>query len=401
MDSSAAKPETDASRRLRILAILNGSIRGYSGGDLHTIAVLKEWARDHEVELLLPNGSSPEVASLVTPQVKVLGSPSQSQHPSRQKYLFWVLARMLAAVWYVSSRRGRWDVVIASSHFAFDAVPMLITRGGSGRGLYWWHHASAPIGRPGWTHILVRLSETFLVRLVARSQVRVLTGNSQTRSWLESNGLSPAAITLTRNGPSFMSAPESSDKVFSSEPRLEGLVGRRFVLFCARLSNLKGAADLPAISRHVLEAASDAAIVLCGTEGPEGAAVHRALDSYEQAGSVMFLGFVTELVKQWLFEHAHVLIAPSYEEGWGAAVTDGVTSGCWVVTYDLPAVRESCPDGPVFVPLGDVQLFSRATAACLGRSRPTRRPEGATETWKRIAQSDLEAITGGRETDSF
>ncbi len=272
-------------------------------------------------------------------------------------------------------------------------LPMLIARGGSGRGLYWWHDASAPVGRPGWTRNLVRISETLLVRLVARSRVRVLTGNSQTCSWLESNRLSPAAITLTRNGPSFLSPPVPSDQVFSTEPRLESLVGRRFVVFCARLSNLKGAADLPAISRHVLGAAKDAAIVICGTEGPEGAAVHLALEPHERTGRVMFLGFVSEPVKQWLFEHAHVLIAPSYEEGWGATVTDGVTSGSWVVTYDLPAVRESCPDGPVFVPLGDAHLFSGATSVCLEKPRPAKRREAPREIWKQIARSDLEAIT--------
>jgi glycosyltransferase involved in cell wall biosynthesis len=109
---------------------------------------------------------------------------------------------------------------------------------------------------------------------------------------------------------------------------------------------------------------------------------------------VLVLGFVSELVKDWLFAHAHVFIAPSYEEGWGGAVADGVASGCWVVTYDLPAVRESCPHGPIFVPLGDRQLFAEMTCACLPKPRPNTHRTTYQRTWQSVAWDDLAAILG-------
>jgi glycosyltransferase involved in cell wall biosynthesis len=184
---------------------------------------------------------------------------------------------------------------------------------------------------------------------------------------------------------------ESSSE-FEGDAFFKRLGGHRFVLFFARLTNMKGAADLPAITRHVLQSLPYVTIVLCGEETHQSTEVHRALAPFEQNGSVKFLGFVSEPVKAWLFQHAHVVIAPSYEEGWGITVSDGLFGGCWVVTYDIPAVREASPEGPIFIPLGDVEAFSRATVDCLRAPRPARATAGDRSSWASIANTELAAI---------
>ncbi len=365
---------------------------------MHTVAVLNEWALNHDVELFLPSGSSPEIGDLATSQVKVRRPSGQHRIPSRLNYLVSLTARMCAATWYVLRRRGHWDVVIASSHFAFDALPMLLARNCGVRAVYWHHHITAAQGRPAWVVSLVRISEILLVPLVTLRRVRVLTGNSDTERWLRSRGVSPHAIALTPNGPSLQAGLQSDEETLRKEPSLLRFEGRKFVLFCARLSNLKGAGDLPMISRHVVAANEATPIVICGpeSESAEAKAVRRALEPLEKDGSVTFLGLVSESCKRWLFQHAHVLIAPSYEEGWGVTVADGLASGCWVVAYDLPALRESCPDGPVFVPLGDVESFARATTACLEKPLPPPRARVTLGLWNRIAEGDLGFILDGR-----
>jgi glycosyltransferase involved in cell wall biosynthesis len=233
-----------------------------------------------------------------------------------------------------------------------------------------------------------------LVRLLAKGTVLVFTGNSPTRQWLQSRGIKASAIALTRNAPYFQGSPFTNDDAFKAEPVLRTFAQRKIVLFFARLSNLKGAGDLPTICARVLEARDDSAIVICGLEGSESAPVHRALQHLERTGRVAFMGFVSESIKEWLFAHAHVVIAPSYEEGWGGVVTDAVATGCWVVTYDLPAVRESCPHGPVFIRLGDVHAFSLATVDCLSKPRPAPLSVGL-ESWRQIADGDLTAVLSG------
>jgi glycosyltransferase involved in cell wall biosynthesis len=250
--------------------------------------------------------------------------------------------------------------------------------------------------------VLERTYEEVLARIIAKKRVRVIAGNSLTKAWLEQRGVPSDAIGLTENGPSFQTRFEASD-LFARDPFLRALDGRKFVLFCGRLTNLKGAADLPAIIHHVLGAVPEVAIVLCGGETDQSRGVHRAVEPFERNGSVKFLGFVSEPVKAWLFQQAHVVIAPSYEEGWGITVADGLVSGCWVVTYDIPAVREASPEGPIFIPLGDVEAFSRATVACLRALRPpTRTADGDRGSWSRIANTELAGIlrplTGAQQT---
>jgi glycosyltransferase involved in cell wall biosynthesis len=148
------------------------------------------------------------------------------------------------------------------------------------------------------------------------------------------------------------------------------------------------------ICPDVLREHPDVRIVICGPFDADGAALRESLKQYELGGKVFFPGFVSEWVKTWLFQHAHVLIAPSYEEGWGVTVSDGIKAGCWVVAYDLPALREGCPEGPVFVELGNVTAFARATSLCLSsprRSEPLRGALG-TDSWETIAADELRTI---------
>jgi glycosyltransferase involved in cell wall biosynthesis len=235
-------------------------------------------------------------------------------------------------------------------------------------------------------------SESIVARLLSRSRARVFTGNSFTRQWLISSGLNPATVALTSQAPAVEETVLPYDQAMQLEPALKSVQGETFVLFIARLSHLKGAGDLPAIVQYVLKACPETRFVICGSEGPESASVRRTLKAFEQAGRVIFLGFVSEPIKAWLLHNAHTLIAPSYEEGWGGVVAEGLWCGCWVVTYELPAVRESSPRGPVFVPLGDVTSFSQATVASLLRTRPSRMAWHSAQGWEWIARRDLEII---------
>jgi glycosyltransferase involved in cell wall biosynthesis len=259
------------------------------------------------------------------------------------------------------------------------------------RGVYWWHHATAQRERPAWIAALVRTSEAIVVRSLKRKTVRILTGNSHTRAWLVQRGLSPDAITLTSNGPTFDDTHVSDNEILAAEPALKKLIGRRFVLFFARLTTLKGADDLPSIVRHVLES-NDTIIVICGTEASQAQNVRRELESFEMRGLVQFMGFTTGSMKSWFFQRAHVLIAPSYEEGWGMTVGDGLAAGCWVVAYELPALREAFPDAPILVPLGDKKGFAEATVQCLEQPRPSRGTNLDLSQWERIAWADFRAL---------
>lgn len=378
--------------RLRILAILNASVRGYAGGDLHTVSVMNKLAENNDVDIYLPRGSSPELIRIISSRIRVRARPRRGGVPPRPLYLCLLAARTLAASWYVLMRPRKWDVVIASSHFAFDAIPMLLARGPHKRALYWWHHLSAPLGRPRWTELVVRMSEAFLTRLLERRQIYVLAGNSYTQEWLIGRGVPRALVGLTTNGPSFQCEPIEDEDAFRINPALRALQGKKIELFFARLSNLKGAQDLPEIARQTLAMCRDACLVVCGSEGEEAAAVRQDLRELELEGRVVFMGFVDEVTKRWLFDHAHVLISPSYEEGWGITVADALVCGAWVVTYELAAVQQANPTGPLYVQVGDVAAFVAETVACLQKERPIAALVSPGREWAEIAACDLNAM---------
>jgi glycosyltransferase involved in cell wall biosynthesis len=162
-------------------------------------------------------------------------------------------------------------------------------------------------------------------------------------------------------------------------------------LFCGRLSRLKGTVDLRRIAARVLGSIDHAVIVICGGDGDDGAALRRDLADASAAGRAVFTGFVDEAAKQALFRRAHVVVVPSHEEGWGVTVGDGLAAGCWVVAYDLPAVRDAFPVGPRYVPVGDPETFAQQVLDCLQRPKPAS-PQAERLDWETIADREMQLI---------
>jgi glycosyltransferase involved in cell wall biosynthesis len=56
---------------------------------------------------------------------------------------------------------------------------------------------------------------------------------------------------------------------------------------------------------------------------------------------------------------SYVVLAPSYEEGWGIAIGEALAAGAVPVAYELDVLRELFPEGLQLIPLGDWQLLTR------------------------------------------
>src|SRR2546427_255606 len=162
-----------ATRELRILMVINGSVHGYSGGGLHAVAVLNEWSKAHYTEAFLPAGSSAELAHLVDPRVVARSITRSGPMLSHARLVLEYLRRTLTAVAYVLRRR-HWDVAVGCTHFLFDLVPLLFLVRTPFRGLYWHHHVTQAAGRPPWLRWLITASERLTIVLLKRSQFVIL-----------------------------------------------------------------------------------------------------------------------------------------------------------------------------------------------------------------------------------
>lgn len=57
--------------------------------------------------------------------------------------------------------------------------------------------------------------------------------------------------------------------------------------------------------------------------------------------NIRFWGYVDESEKYWLLAKAHLLINPSYREGWSLVVMEAASVGTPTVGYDVPGLRDS------------------------------------------------------------
>jgi glycosyltransferase involved in cell wall biosynthesis len=371
------------SSRPRVLIVVNGSFHGYSGGDLHIAHAARTWSARSHVEVVLPVGSSPHVEQLFD----VASKPRARKALGYLTMVLLYLRRMMTTSWFVLTRPERWQVVVASTHYPFDLTPVMAARGPLKRAVYWHHHLEPRSLRPLFVRALVRVSEEATARLITFFDMRVLTSSQSTREYLMARGVPQDRIAITQQGRS--SGPDSV--IVESLPRVDD---RPFVLYCARQSRVKGADTLARIIPAVLAHDARTSVVMCGSRGDQTDMIMELARRYESTGRVFSMGFVSDEVKNWLQARAHVLIAPSEEEGWGYGVGEGLQAGAWVVAYDLDAVRAAHPHGPIYVPVGDVDRLVDAVLAALSEPRRVASKTTELRSWRNIATDDWRHIVG-------
>src|SRR5207248_2925417 len=126
------------------------------------------------------------------------------------------------------------------------------------------HHVSAQ-RRPVWLGRILHFSEVITAKLLIRMRMRVLTVSLETQRWLEGTGMPRERISLTGNGSSLYLT--STNQATSSERQaMQHLENERFILFCGRISRLKGADDLASVCPEILSRRPETKFVFCGPE---------------------------------------------------------------------------------------------------------------------------------------
>ena len=129
-------------------------------------------------------------------------------------------------------------------------------------------------------------------------------------------------------------------------------------VFLGSLRPSKGIFDLVSVWQSVLKEFPKARLLVIGGGADEYTA--RLKEGIEEAGlqeKIILAGVVPqdELYKK--IKSAKVMIAPSYEEGWGISVGEAIACGLPVVAYDLPAYNRY-GKALILIPIGDKEIFS-------------------------------------------
>ena len=370
---------------MKILFILNGSYSGYSGGDLHTIMVGNQLASNPNniVEFYIASNSSPKILEMLHEKILLIGNKNLQKRKSQSILCISVgySYRILRALMFFLIKKPEYDIAVASSHFAFDSIPLFAVRNVKSKNIYWHHHVESVTRSKSPKDLIVMFIEWMTIKLLRIYDVRVLTSNTVTKQFLLSKGLSGGNVLLTINGlsPYF-------EIQFADGASIEKKPSKSF-LFCGRVSLLKGAKDFVSIAESILEFDSDAEFHVIGSEGDYSNQLLTDLASEIEQGIVTIHGFVDEETKFRLFKEAHSLIFPSYEEGWGVTVGEALSTGCWVFVYDLPAVLEAFPNKLEVSKTGDWQSMARAVKDKIGIVKDAN--FDVVPMWRQISEHDL------------
>lgn len=126
-----------------------------------------------------------------------------------------------------------------------------------------------------------------------------------------------------------------------------------FLLFVGGVDPRRKIKDLFAAYNIIKAQGNDIRLVLAGDimHNPH---VFPDLDTrnYAMASSyledVVFLGYVNENQRNWLYQNASAFIYPSIYEGFGLPLLEAASFGCPVITYDNTSIHEVCGDSVIY-----------------------------------------------------
>jgi glycosyltransferase involved in cell wall biosynthesis len=368
-------------RRPRFLLTFLAWTRGLSGGDRHLLEVGARWHEHVDLTVLAP----PQAAATIRPflgdvRIHPLGSAGTAQ--ARLGPLL-ALEYVRRAVEASVRDLPRTDVVVTASHFVPDAAGLAACARRGALGVSYVYHLIAERSGYSLRTLWSKNDERVALALLRRHADVVFTSNRTTAAALGARGFEPVHTAVGIDFAAFLQASPAR-----SAPR---------GAFIARLVHTKGVVDAVRAWAQVLRSVPDAKLVIVGA-GPERERAAALAEQLGIAGSLEWRGFVSEEEKRRILADSRLLLAPSYEEGWGISVCEALASGLPVVAYRLPVLDELFGASYVGARLGDVTDLAESavrilTTDSIAEDLSHRGRETASRyDVRRVADSELDVI---------
>lgn len=147
----------------------------------------------------------------------------------------------------------------------------------------------------------------------------------------------------------------------------------------------------------------DVRLVVVGREGWHVEDLVARLGSHPELGRrLIWIGWMPDAEVDWLYRHAHVVAVPSWCEGYGLPVVEGLRRGAPVVSSTGGSLREVGGDAVIHADPDDVEAWTAALGAHLAGPRaevdPSGWPPAVTATWAEAARTiadHLAALVAG------
>lgn len=127
----------------------------------------------------------------------------------------------------------------------------------------------------------------------------------------------------------------------------------KFILFIGGADRRRKLADVVTAFNHLRAEGHELKLVLAGDsmQGPKNIATEETQTSLGQSSylnDVMFMGFVDDAVRSWLYRNALAFVFPSTYEGFGLPVLEAMSYGTTIICYKNAAIVEVANDAPLY-----------------------------------------------------
>lgn len=136
--------------------------------------------------------------------------------------------------------------------------------------------------------------------------------------------------------------------------RLELDPGLPYILYVGGADKRRKLEDLVVAFNLLRAQGHEFKLVLAGDsmKGPDNIAteeIQYALKTSSYLDDIIFMGFVDDQTRDWLYKHARAFVFPSKYEGFGLPVLEAMSYGTPVISYDKTATHEVAGGRPTYV----------------------------------------------------
>ncbi len=233
---------------------------------------------------------------------------------------------------YMLHFRNKIDVIIEQHH----GIPLLAPRYAKEKVLLYIHEVAGNIWHKMFNPPLSYLGhylERFLLKLYKNN--KIVTVSESTAKELATIGLKN--VEIVNNGIDEVSKPYNVP--VTKEPKLT-------LVYLNRLVKMKGIERTFSVVAKLKDRTENVQLWVLGKGEKEYVEQLQALaKQLNITDYVKFFGYVTEEEKDTLLRKAHILINPSYKEGWGLCNLEANSRGAPVVAFSVPGNIDSVKHG--------------------------------------------------------
>jgi len=204
-------------------------------------------------------------------------------------------------------------------------------------------------------NILGRLLQ-LLSFLMYKSSFRIIVTNSASENFLKKNFRLVNVIRVPLG--------LESQLLIAPNPHKSGLV------YLGRIKPSKGVFDLPIIISNLKLNYPKIKLKIIGNGSPDQLdKLHSLIISHNLSSNIEVFSNLSDKEVQKELAAAQVLLQPSYEEGFGLSILEGLAANLKVIAYNLPVYQDNFEEFPLeLVEIGNITEFSKKIEQTLNSS---------------------------------